>query len=229
MTNSQKAILHVRERSLTGKKSKKLHQQGFMPGNVFGLNQDSESIELQTSVFKKLLAEQGDTTLLYLQVGTDKQIPTLIGEIQYNPVSDEPIHVSFKRVNLKVKVTAEIPVETVGEFEVADATVVLTRNVLEIEALPADLPELFEVDISGLTEVGQTLHLSDIKFDREKITVLLSEEELEAPIVIVQKVEEEVEETPATEGEATAEGATPAEGEGTAATPEAKEDAADAE
>lgn len=202
MTNSQKAILHVRERSITGKKSKQLHQQGFIPGNVFGLNEESESIELEKSIFKKLLAEQGDTTLLYLQVGTDKQIPTLIGEIQYNPITDEPIHVAFKRVNLKVKVTAEIPVETVGEFEVADATVVLTRNMLEIEALPADLPELFEIDISGLTEVGQTLHLSDIKFDREKITVLLSEEELEAPIVIVQKVEEEVEETPAetTEG-----------------------------
>ena len=102
MTNSQKAILHVRERSITGKKSKQLHQQGFIPGNVFGLNEESESIELEKSIFKKLLAEQGDTTLLYLQIGTDKQIPTLIGEIQYNPVTDEPIHVAFKRVNLKV-------------------------------------------------------------------------------------------------------------------------------
>jgi large subunit ribosomal protein L25 len=226
MTNSQKAILHVRERSITGKKSKQLHQQGFIPANVFGLNQESESIELQTAVFKKLLEVQGDTTLLYLQVGADKQIPTLIGEIQYNPVTDEPIHVSFKRVNLKVKVTSEISVETVGTFEVPDATVVLTRNMLEIEALPADLPEMFEVDISGLTEVGQTLHLSDVAFDRDKITVLLSEEELEAPIVIVQKVEKEVEETPAetTEGAETpaGEAAPAAEGE-TPATEEKKE------
>lgn len=207
MTKSQNTILHVTTRELSGKKNKQLRQNGAIPGNVYGQKQDSEAIELNLATFNKLVAEHGDTTLLYLQVGADKQVPTLIDEIQYNPVTSHVTHVSFKRVNLKEKVTAEIAIETVGEFELANATIILTRNVLEVEALPADLPELFEIDISGLTEIGQTLHLSDIKYDREKIKVILSEEELEAPIVIVQEVKEEVEEAPveAVEG---AEGAT---------------------
>lgn len=213
MTNAKNTTLHVAERSLTGKKSKRLHQKGLIPANVYGLGEASESIEMPVAAFKKLIAEQGDTTLIYLQVGEDKQVPTLISEVQYNPTTDMPTHVSFKRVNLKVKVTAEIPVETIGVFEVPNATVILTRNVLEVEALPADLPESFEIDISGLTEIGQTLHLSDLKYDRSKITVILTEEELEAPIVLVQEVKEEVEEEPApAEGEAVAEGETPAEG-----------------
>lgn len=224
MSKSQNTILHVRERSVSGKKVKQLKKQGFIPGNVFGLNKASESIELNTATFSKLVNEHGDTTLIYLQVGDDKQVPALIGEIQYNPVTDQPIHVTFKRVNLNVKVTAEIPVEVVGEFTVADATAILTRNVLEVEALPADLPEMFEVSVAGLTEVGQTIGFADLAYDRSKINILLSAEELESPLVIVQEVKEEVEEvaTPA-EGEAGAGGTTPTTEGAAESAPEAAE------
>jgi large subunit ribosomal protein L25 len=223
MTKSKKTVLHVTSRDLFGKKSKQLRQKGLIPANVYGLQEESEKIELLLSSFNRVIAEQGDTTLLYLQVGSDKEIPTLISEIQYNPITGTPTHVAFKRVNLKVKVTAEIPVETVGTAEIAGATIVLTRNVLEVEALPADLPEVFEVDISSLTQVGQTLHLSDVSYDREKVKVMLSEEELEAPIVLVQEVKEEVVETPAETPEGAADATTPAvEGE-SAASEEKKE------
>ncbi len=225
MTKSQNTILHVSPRVLSGKKTKQLRQSGIVPGNVYGQGEESEQVELNLAVFNKLVAEHGDTTLIYLQVGEDKQIPALIDEVQYDSVRGQALHVSFKRVNLKVKVTAEIAIETVGEFEVADANAILTRNMLEIEALPADLPDVFEIDISGLTEVGQTLGIADLKFDRDKITVLLSEEEMEAPIVLVQEVKEEVEEAPveAVEGaEGAATDATPA-AEGEAAAEEKKE------
>jgi len=224
MTKSQKTTLHVSERELSGKKSKQLRQQGKIPGNVFGQGEESEKIALEVGTFIKLVADQGENGLIYLQVGSDKQIPTLIDEIQYDAMTDMPIHVAFKRVNLKVKVTAEIPVEMIGEFTVANANATLTRNVLEVEALPADLPEVFEVDVAGLTEVGQTLHVSDLKYDKEKVTILLSEEELESPLVIVLEVVEEVEEAPVeapAEGDAAA--ANPAEGEATPAAEEAKE------
>lgn len=228
MSKSQNTILHVRERSVSGKKVKQLKKQGFIPGNVYGLNKTSESIEVNASTFSKLINEHGDTTLIYLQVGDDKQVPALIGEIQYNPVTDQPIHVTFKRVNLNVKVTAEIPVEVVGEFTVPEATAILTRNVLEVEALPADLPEMFEVSVAGLTEVGQTIGFSDLNYDRSKISILLTAEELESPLVIVQEVKEEVVEvaTPA-EGEAGTEGETPAAEGSTEATAEATDQKAE--
>jgi large subunit ribosomal protein L25 len=215
MTKSQKTVLHVAERQLTGKKVKQLRQKGLIPANVYGLGEGSEQIEVSAQIFSKLLREQGDTSLIYLQVGTDKEVPTLIGEVQYDTMTDSPTHVTFKRVNLKVKVTAEIAVEMTGEFEVPNANATLTRNVLEVEALPADLPEVFEVDISGLTEVGQTIQVTDLNYDREKVTILLSEEELESPLVIVQEVKEEVEEAPA---ESVAGETTAAEGEAALAT-----------
>jgi large subunit ribosomal protein L25 len=123
----------------------------------------------------------------------------LIEEIQYNAVNEEPLHISFKRVNLKEKVVQEVPVEMIGEADIPGATILLTKDVLEVEALPADLPESIVLDISVLKEVDQTLHLSDAQYDRSKVTVLLSEEELESPLVLVQKHAEEVVEEETTE------------------------------
>ncbi|MBP7768576.1 50S ribosomal protein L25 [Candidatus Woesebacteria bacterium] len=196
MTKSKNTVLHVRLREITGKKSRKLQKSGYISANIYGLKEASENIEVEVKALEKMIAAHGDTTLLYLQVGESKQSPSLIDEIQYNPVTDKPIHVSFKRVNLNVKVTAEIPVEMIGEVEIPQATVILTRNVLEVEALPADLPEKFEVSISDLKEIGDSLFLADIAYDRSKITVVMSDEDKEnSPIVLVQEVEEEVAET----------------------------------
>lgn len=217
MNKSKNTIVHVRPRVAVGKSNVSLRKSGYIPANIYGLHEDSLAIELEVAPVKKIIADQGENVLMYLDGATDKQVPSLMSEIQHNNLTGEPIHISFKRVNLNEKVRVEVEIELVGETDIADATVILTRNVLEIEALPGDLPEKFEIDISGLTEVGQALHLSDIKYDKSKVEVILSEEEMEAPIVLVQEVKEVVEEEPVAE-ETPADGAapaTPAEGEAT--------------
>lgn len=215
MTNSQKHSLHTSDRKVMGKTVSKLRKMGQVPGNIFGEEQASKSVSLNKSDLVRHLKSEGDSGLIYLVVEGDskEEIPALIDEVQYNPVNEEPLHISFKRVNLKEKVQQEVPVEIVGEANIPGANIFLTRDVLEVEALPADLPESITVDISGLTEIGQSLHLSDAQYDRNKVKVLISEEEQESPLVLVQEVKEEVEEAPAepAEGEAApAEGAAPA-------------------
>src|SRR3989344_8196806 len=55
---------------------------------------------------------------------------------------------------------------------------VMMKNDLEVEALPTDLPDSIEVDISVLTEVGSTIHAKDLKFDRSKVTVEIADDEV---------------------------------------------------
>ena len=210
MTNPQKSQLHVSERTVLGKNVSKLRKLGQVPANIFGEESTSLSVSVSKSDLVRFLKSEGDSGLIYLVVGEDakKEIPVLIEEVQFKPVNEEPLHISFKRVNLKEKVQQEVPVEMIGEANIPDSTIFLTRDVLEVESLPADLPEKIIFDISGLTEVGQSLHLGDAQYDREKVTVLLTEEEKESPFVIVQaRVEEVVEEPVAVEGEATPEAA----------------------
>lgn len=218
MTDSQKHVLHVVNRIELGKKASKLRKSDQTPANIFGEEQPSQAVSIRRGDINRFLAGEGEAGLVYLSLeGTNKEIPVLIEEIQYDAVTQAPLHLSFKRVNLNEKVQSEVAVEVVGEAEVAGANIILVKDVLEVEALPADLPESIQVDISNLTEIGQSLTLADALYDRAKVKVLVSEEDLEAPLVIVQEVKEEVEEAPA-EAEA-------AEGEAAPATEEAPADA----
>lgn len=219
MTNA-KTLFHVSSRTLE-EKNARLRHTGYIPANIYGLGKDSATISVITKPFLHHLKNDGETGLMYLVADQSSvEQPVLITEVQRNPITGEVLHVSFMRVNLAQKIVQEIDLKLTGEFDVKDATVLLVRNTIEIEALPADLPEAFYIDISKLTEVGQEVHMSDLEYDRAKITIQLSEEEQAEPIALVQEVKEEVVEEPveaeAGAGEAGAE-APAAEGDAPAA------------
>ncbi|MCB9801858.1 MAG: 50S ribosomal protein L25 [Pseudomonadales bacterium] len=198
MTDTKnKTTFEVHQRDHT-KKPKQLRAERLLPGNIMGLSQESRSIMMNLGLFEKLYTQVGETGLVYLQLAGEKTSePVLVEDIQTHVVTGELMHVVFKRVNLKVKVVAEVPVELVGENTVSGANILLVRSELEVEALPADLPEHFTVDVSTLTEIGDTITIDDLAYDRSVVEIVLSEEvDGTAPVVILQeqKVEEEPEE-----------------------------------
>lgn len=197
-----KLILKAEKRKVVGRKVKKLRNEGLIPGNIYGKKVKSESIQVKADELEKAFKEVGETGLLELQIGEDKR-PVLIHNIQVHPLSDKPLHVDFFQVNLKEKVTAKVPVELVGESPAekqALGTVVQYLSEIEVEALPSDLPEKFEIDTSNLTEVDQTIYLKDLKYDKQKIEI---KEDLENIIAKVEPPKEEKEEVvaPPAEGE----------------------------
>jgi large subunit ribosomal protein L25 len=193
-------------------KPKQLRREGIVPANIFGAG-DSIAIQVDSLSFGKLYEQVGETGLIYVEIKGDKhQHPVLVEEIQTDPVSGELLHASLRQVDLTEKTEANVPVETIGEFDIPEAVLVVVKDEIEVEALPADLPEKFEIDVSLLTEVGQMVTYADLKYDRSKVTLVLGEEGEEEPVVLVQEQrEEEPEEEPevvegeegeATEGEA---------------------------
>ncbi len=172
-----------------------LRAQGLIPGNIFGLKKPSISVQFDLKAFNKMYESAGDSSLVYVAVeGTKDSYPVLIDEVQYHPVTEAPLHVTFRRVNLAEKITAEVSIEFEGEIDIPQATLVIVRDSIEVEALPADLPESFKIDVSTLTEVGQSIVVSALSFDKSKVTLMLGEDQdpEETPLVIVQEVKEEV-------------------------------------
>lgn len=210
MAANSQTTFSVTPRELIGKKVKQLRKESKIPANIMGLSKDSQAVVTDRIKFEKLYTEEGDTGLVYLEIeGVTKKVPVLIEDVQRDPMTGNVAHAIFKRVNLNVKVKAEVSVEVVGESSVDDAVLVLVRDAIEVEALPADFPEDFIINAEDFTEIGQTVTLADLKFDREKVSLVLSEEEDEtSPVAILQAVKEEVAEEPATEE--TAEGEKPA-------------------
>lgn len=181
-------------RKIKGKKVKRLRQELMTPGNIYGVGQESGLIKFLTAEFEKLYQQVGETGLVYLQLEDEEQEkPTLIGEVQRDPVTSQLLHVSFKEVDLKEKIEAQIPIEMEGEFEVKEAVLVQVRSEIEVQALPIDLPEKFMVNIEGLAKVGDMITLADLDFDKSKVSLVEIEvdEDWGKPVVLVQEQREE--------------------------------------
>jgi len=199
INSTQKVVFHVFLRDTVGSKSSKiLRKQGKAIGNIYGLGKDSTSVFMDLQGIKKLYNEIGDTSLIYLQVGEEKkQVPVLIDEYETSPLSNTPLHISFKRVNLSDPIEADVSVSVFGETKISDAVVSLLKDTITVEALPANLPENFTIDISVLTQVGQTITLADISVPAD-VKLILGEDETPENIVLVsvQEIKEEVVEEP---------------------------------
>lgn len=192
--------LTAKPRKLFGRKVKSLRRDGIIPANIFGKKTKSISIQLNHKTLLQIIRDAGETSLIDLTVEGEKKARTvLISGYAQNPVTDILLHVDFHQVDLTKKTTATVPVTLVGESPAVDEgnTLVSLKSELEVEALPADLPEAIEIDISTLTKVGSSILASDIQVDTTKITLLIDQEEtiitIQAP---VKEVEPEVEEEP---------------------------------
>lgn len=201
-------------RTATGRKVRALRKSGIVPANVFGKKTKSVSIQLDAKLLRDILKKAGETSLINLTIeGEKKARPVLVSGYAQDPVSNDLYHVDFHEVDLTEKVTAMVPIKVVGEAEAVKAgnNLVVQKNEIEVEALPADLPDEIEVDVTTLAAVGDSIHAKDLKVDRSKVTLLSEEDET---IVTIQEPakEEEVVAAPA-EGEAAATDAKPAEGD----------------
>ena len=218
----EKVKLEVEKRKVIGKKVKLLRRDGLLPANIYGKKTKSLAVQLPAKLFLSVFKEVGESGLLDLKVGgEDSARPVLIHDVHFHPVSNEPLHVDFYQVDLKEKVTTKVPVEIIGESPAIKEKIgilIQPLSEVEVEALPGDLPEKIEVDISGLKAVDETITVDQVKAP-QGVQILTEAKEvlakIEPPVtqeeIVVPPVEETAEgETP--EGEVT-EGEAPAEGE----------------
>lgn len=188
---AEKNLFKVQARDVKGKKVKVLRNDGLIPANIINPVGDSTMIAMGHSDFNRLYAKVGDTGVIYLQVeGDAAEKPVLIEEVSLHPVTGHTDHVIFRQVNLKVKIEAEVPVEIVGEVNVPNSVLLTVASEITVEALPTDLPEKFVVDVSTLTEIGQSITYAQLEYDKNKVE--LQVEDLESPVVLLQEVKEEV-------------------------------------
>lgn len=226
--------LHAEERNILGKKVKQLRRDGKLPAHVFGKGLDTEPVAVSTKDFLTTFNLAGETGLINLKIGSEKVRPVLVRDVQYDPITGQPIHIDFYQVNLTEKVKVPVPLVLMGEqpesVHLGEAIVLQTLNEVEVEALPADLVEKIEVDITSLKNIDDATTISQLQYDRSKLTIHADPEEIIvklAPAVsaeVEKLLEEEAAEKAAAAAEtAPEEGVPPAEGEVTAEDKEAVE------
>lgn len=181
-----KITLSIEQRKILGKKVKNLRKQGIIPANIFGNKVKSTAVQIKSTAFRPVYNQAGETQIVYVQVSSEKEErPVLLTNVSYDPMTGDVLHVDLRQVNLKEKVTANIPVELVGESPAVkdiQATLITSLDEIEVEALPTDLPDHFTVDVSVLKNLGDVIKVSDLDIDHTKIEVKV---DLETVIVTV--------------------------------------------
>jgi large subunit ribosomal protein L25 len=221
MAQSTRPTLNVEPREAEGSRAtRRLRREGSVPGVVYGGGEDSRGFRADAHELERLL--HSGAAVFDLKLGGDA-IPVIVKDQQLHPVRSHVMHIDMLRVNLKVAIATTVLVEVHGAEEapgVKEGGVLeqVTRE-LNIEALPGDIPERIDVDVSDLEAAG-TRMLSELTPPNGVTFLDDPEETVIATITIPTEVPEEPEIEEETElvaegeaaaseeGEAAAEGAT---------------------
>jgi len=167
---AQQAKLTVQMRTQVGRNAiKKVRKEGLIPGVIYGVGQEPINLEVNGRQLSTVLAHaSSENILLELEIvdgDTKRNSLAMIQEVQHHPIQRQILHVDFHAVSATEKITAEVPIETIGEpVGVKTNGGLLEHNLrdLEVECLPADLPERIEVDVTNL-DINQSIHVKDLR------------------------------------------------------------------
>lgn len=183
--------LSVEKREKGGARPPVLRRTGSIPAVVYGAHHEATSIVIEARAFQKVLRDAGEATIVSL-TGLGAPLPTLIHQVDLDPVTEFPRHVDFYAVTKGEKVEVNIPLEFVGESAAVEAggNLVKVLHEVEVEADPMSLPQHIEVDLTKLAALGDRIHASDLKLPAG-VTLVTEGEEV---VALIQEVVEEKEE-----------------------------------
>lgn len=190
--------LKVKYREETGRSVvKRLRHEGQLPAVVYGKKIDTLPLLVDLKEFKSVLrTEAGLNVILSLEIeglAKKRSETAIIQEIQRDPIKDNYLHVDFQKIAMDEKIQAAIPIVVTGESPGVNAGGVLQHGLWEVqvECLPADLPEHFEIDVSSL-EIGGSVKVGDLP-ESDKVELVTALDEVLVSVVPPTKVEIPVE------------------------------------
>lgn len=162
---SDSISLTLEKREASGKKVADLRRQGQTPGVVYGHSFAAMSVQAPEVALAKVVRQAGTHHLVNLTIDGKKE-QGIIKAVDIDPVKHIVRHVAFHIVRQNEKIETQIPIKLVGEGESeaerAGLVVLQTLDQLLVKALPKDLPDALEVDITSLSEAGQTVTIADL-------------------------------------------------------------------
>lgn len=171
--------LDAQARAVTGKKVGQLRVQGLVPAVIYGAKFNPVTLQIPYRPLEVALLHAGGTHLININYDGKSQ-SVITRAVQRDVLKGTIIHVDFLAVDASTRITADIAIQLVGESPAAETRIgelAQPTTTISIEALPADLIDAVEVDISGLKEVGDSIHVRDLNIS-SKITVLADPDEL---------------------------------------------------
>ena len=202
----EKVVLKAEKRDVIGKQVKAMRRAGKLPAVIYGRHTEPVSIALDAHSASLVLGRLTSSSLVTIDLD-GQEYPALVREKQRDYIKNRLLHVDFLAVSLTETITATVSLNFVGvSTAVKDYNAVLVTNLqsLEVECLPADLPERIDVDISVLQRPGEGIRVRDVQVS-DNVQVLDDPDTMVA-VATFARVEEEGAAVPGAEGVEAAEG-----------------------
>jgi len=197
-------VIKAHSRTKKGKNAAfSLREQGLIPAVLYGHNFPPVSLSISAVELKTMLKpaahSAGEHALHKLSIEDRSDIPAkdiMIKEIQRDPITQKILHIDLYAVRMDEKIIVPVRINITGKAPGVKMGGILQQMLREIKikCFPSDIPQSFEIDVSGL-DIGQSLHISDINIPAH----LEIHEELAAPVVGVIAPTIVKEEVPAAE------------------------------
>ena len=189
--------LKAQTRTVISKGLNRLRRDGLLPGVLYGSNVDPVALQLPAHEAGQLLTRLQGTVLIDLEVDGQTHT-TIVRELQRDVLRGNPVHVDFMAVDMEQVLNIMVPINLVGEspaVATGEYAVMTSLYELEVECLPKDIINIIEVSVEGLTDLGDTILVSDVVVP-EGINILTDLEEAVARVAYagIVEVEEEEEE-----------------------------------
>lgn len=143
----------------------RLRAKGSMPAVVYGGPNGPLAVAVSPKEIARILhSKTGHNTIFNLAVTDKESTPVMIVDWQNDPIKDSLLHVDFKRIDLNQRITVKVPINTHGDpkgVKIQGGIQELVTREVEIECLPNDIPEQFDIDVSELL-IGQNIRAADI-------------------------------------------------------------------
>ena len=189
----EKVVLEAKKREQINKASRSaLRRSGRVPAVFYSRHYEPLAIDLSERALHPLVFTS-KTHLISLNLGEPEYMDCIIKDVQFDPVTEKIVHIDLLGLQKGEKIQIEVPVQLRGTpIGLKEGGVLQhTLHKIEIECLPAEIPEHLEIDVTNL-KLGDSIHISDLKFENFDI---LNSEEVIVAAVTHPKVEKE--ETPA--------------------------------
>jgi large subunit ribosomal protein L25 len=146
--------------------AKAARKEDRIPVAYYAKGVTNRSFSLKYQDFRKAYDKGGRTTILTFVNEKNEEVPCIVHEIQYDPISDQIIHVDVMAVDMNKKIHTKIPIKLVGiSPAVRDLAGILIQNKgsVTIECLPKDLVREFTLDVSVIADFHTSLKIKDIQ------------------------------------------------------------------
>jgi len=191
----EKIVLNAVRRDVIGKHVKTLRREGKLPAVLYGYGVESTPIVMDLLETTKALASIGSSTMVTVDLDGN-MYNVLVRERQRDVILRTLLHVDFQTVSLTDTIRAQVSIVLGKEDAPAvtnfGALLIFGVEILEVEALPQDLPDRIVVDVSGLEMIGDSIRVEDL--DLPKNVEVMGD--LSAMVVVASApaIEEEEEE-----------------------------------